>query len=227
MATATPTRSTPTGGDPCVTMRGLDGRGYLTRLRLPAERPRPRIIYLDGEAWLVTMSYLHEHLVKRLGQFIIEVLVDLGILCVPAGSTTLKRRKKRGGVEGDETFSIASGGRIRGRTKTDLRLPHDPPPDLAVEVVHTHAAAAAIEVYRRLGVAEVGVWEDESLRILLLQTNGKYAESPTSQAFPFLAAAEVADWIARPQTGSETVWLRELRRWVETTRLPRFRQPGA
>ena len=87
--------------------------------------------------------------------------------------------------------------RVRGKNK--LHLKTDPPPDLAIEAVHSHDADAAIEVYRRFKVPEVWVCDEAELRILILQTNGRYAESPTSAAFPFLSAAEVYDWVRRSQ----------------------------
>jgi hypothetical protein len=57
----------------------------------------------------------------------------------------------------------------------------------------------------------------------VLQSNGRYAESPNSLAFPFLSAAEVYDWVRRPQTGSDTDWIKELRSWVGRTLKPRVR----
>jgi hypothetical protein len=55
------------------------------------------------------------------------------------------------------------------------------------------------------------------LVILVLQPNGRYAASPTSAAFPFLTAAEIYDWVARPEDESDTEWVAELRDWVKDT----------
>ena len=49
---------------------------------------------------------------------------------------------------------------------------------------------AAIEVYRRFRVPEVWICDEAELVILVLQPNGRYAESATSVPFPFLSAAE-------------------------------------
>ena len=140
-------------------------------------------------------------------------------------STTLRRRARDAGVEGDQTYYIANEARIRGKDK--IRLRTDPPPDLAIEAVYSHDADEAVEVYRRLRVPEVWICDESELVILILQPNGKYARSPTSAAFPFLSAAEVYDWVSRPQTTSDTEWMNELHRWVRRTLRPRFRrQPG-
>ena len=53
------------------------------------------------------------------------------------------------------------------------------------------------------------------------QADGRYAESAASEAFPFLTAAEISDWVHRPQTSSDTQWRRELRLWVAQTLLAR------
>jgi Uma2 family endonuclease len=224
MATAIPIRSVPVAEDQCVEWHGLDWKGYVALLRIRGESRRPRMVYLDGTLFLMTMSFPHERLAERLGLFVMEVVVGLDIPCVPAGSATFRRRKKRGGVEGDKTFYLANEARVRGKDDIDLR--RDPPPDLAVEAVHTHGITAAIEVYRRFGVPEVWACDHDGLRILVRQANGRYAEAATSAAFPFLSAAEIFDWVRRPQTVSETEWVQDVRRWVRDTLAPRFRGPG-
>ena len=206
-------------GDQCVAMRGLDWKGYSTMLRLRGERPAPRMIYLDGNLYLVTTSFPHERLAERLGIFVIEVVTGLDVPCVPAASTTFRRRKKKGGVEGDKTFYLANEARVRG--KDEINLGVDPPPDLAIEAVFTHAADAAVEVYRRFGVPEIWLCDVESLRILRLQPNGRYAEAAASLSFPCLTAAEIFSWVSRPQTVSETEWVKDLRRWVHDVLAPR------
>ncbi len=225
--TAAPIRTAGPVDDQCVELRDVGWKGYATLLRLRRERPRPKMIYLDGNLWLVTTPFFHEFIRKRLGSFVLEVVVGLEIPCAPSGETTFRRRSKRGGVEGDETYYLANEARVRGKKEIDLRV--DPPPDLAIEVVHTHAAEASIEVYRRLGVPEVWIWEDGRLRILIRRANGRYAESAASEAFPFLPATEVAGWISRPQDASETQWTIDLRRWVRDTLAPRVQdhaRPG-
>jgi Uma2 family endonuclease len=224
MATITRTTTPEAEGDQCVVMRGVGWAGYTTLLRLRGERPRPKMVYLDGNVFLMTTSFTHEHLKERLGHLVMAVVVELDIPCIMAGQTTFRRKKKRGGVEGDETYYLANLEPIRAKAgRENINLRHDPPPDLAVEVDFTHDTDAAVEVYRRFGVPEVWVCEIEALHILALQPNGRYAETPNSVAFPFLTAAEVFGWVSWPQTGSDTDWVKELRRWVRETLLPRAR----
>ena len=76
--------------------------------------------------------------------------------------------------------------RRESASKEKISLRTDPPPDLAIEAVHSHDADAAIEVYRRFRVPEVWICDESELVILVLQPNGRYAASPTSASFPFL-----------------------------------------
>ena len=135
-----------------------------------------------GASTSVSPSFAHEYLKERLGIFVMEVVVGLDIPCIPCGSTTFRRRARRGGVEGDQTFYLANLARIRGKKKIDLRT--DPPPDLAIEAVATHDADAAVEVYRRLRVPEVWVCDQARLSILVLQADGRYAEAGSERRLP-------------------------------------------
>jgi Uma2 family endonuclease len=207
------------GDDQSVMLCGIDWRGYSLILRVRGERSTPKMIYLDGSLLLVSPSYVHEFRKKRLGSLVTVVVEELDIDHVPAASTTFRRRGKRGGVEGDEAFYLTNAMQVQGKRSIDLRT--DPPPDLAIEAVHTHDAQMAVEVYRRLRVPEVWICDEEQLRILVRQVNGRYRAAESSAAFPFLRAEEIFAWVTRPTAGSETVWLKELRRWVRETLAPR------
>jgi Uma2 family endonuclease len=222
MATATINPAQEASGDRRVEFPDIGWKGYLTLLRLRGEHSMPRMVYLDGTVWLMSPTFPHERLKGRLGQFVMEVVVGLRIPCIQSGSTTFRRKAKEGGVEGDQTYYLANEKRVRGKNK--LHLKTDPPPDLAIEAVHSHDADAAIEVYRRFKVPEVWVCDESGMVILILQANGRYAESETSLAFPFLSVAEVYDWMRRPQDISDTEWVMELREWVKQTLKPRVRQ---
>jgi Uma2 family endonuclease len=209
-------------GDQCVAFPDVGWNGYVTLLRLRGERPMPRMVYLDGTVWLMSPSFPHERLKTRLGEFVTEVVVGLRIPFVPAASTTLRRRARKGGVEGDHAFYLANEKRIRTKDRIDLRT--DPPPDLAIEAVGTHEADKAIEVYRRIRVPEVWICDEAELVILVLQADGQYVRSATSVALPFLSAAEIHDWVSQPQSTGELEWIMALRRWVGRTLRPRRRR---
>jgi Uma2 family endonuclease len=219
MSTIIDTRAAPTSdGDQCVELRDVGWNGYLALLKLRGERSVPRLVYLDGSVQLVCPSEDHEWLADRLSMLVREVITAFGMPCRPTRNMTFRKRSERGGVEGDASFYLASFERIRGK-KIDLRV--DPPPDLAIEAVHANPATKSLAVYRRLGVPEVWVGDMSGVKILVLAANGRYARSQTSLAFPFLSAAEVSEWVLRPDFDDETQWLVEVRRWVTETLVPR------
>jgi Uma2 family endonuclease len=223
MATATEKRIRDGEGDQCVEMPNIGWKGYCALLRLRGERSAPRMVYLDGTVWLMSPSFPHERLKKRLGWVVEVVIVEFDIPCIASASTTFRRRAKDAGVEGDQSYYLANEQRVRGKNKILLKT--DPPPDLAIEAVQSHDADASVEVYRRFKVPEVWVCDEDELVILILQSNGRYARSETSAAFPFLTAAEIHDWVTRPQTESDTEWIIQLRTWVKQTLKPRVHGP--
>jgi Uma2 family endonuclease len=221
-AIAQPDRTTEIDGDQCVVLRDIGWKGYTTLLKVRGERSDPRMVYLDGSLLLLSPSYFHERLKELLGCFIMILVEELEIPCLMAGSTTFRRRAKRGGVEGDETYYLTNLDRIRGKKKINLKV--DPPPDLAIEVVVSHDADDAVEVYRRFRVPEVWICDENQLTILVLQLDGQYVPSERSHAFSLLRASEIHSWVTRSQDGSDTAWIKELRRWIAEVLVPRHQE---
>jgi Uma2 family endonuclease len=202
----------------------LGWEGYLALLEARRGESRPRIIYLDGDAQLVTTSNIHECMVDRLTMFVREVVVGLDIPCVATRETNFKRQDQDAGVEPDDSFYLANYRSISakfGEGKIDMDV--DPPPDLALEIEYGNPAKHAVEILRRLGVPEVWVRKQNGLRFLVLGEDGQYAEFETSLSFPFLGVAEVFEWVERPGMDSSTQWVKELRRWVQDVLVPRVR----
>ncbi len=226
MATiTTPERTTDAGADQRVVFPDVGWKGYATLLKLRGERRQPRMVYRDGTLYLMSPAFPHEFLKERLGSIITEVVVGLDLPFRPAGSTTFRRKAKKGGVEGDLTYYLASEAKIRNRTALDLRV--DPPPDLAVEVVWTHDADAAIEVYRRFKVPEVWVCGQDELKILVLQEGRRYAEAERSTVLPMLGVAEISRWVHMPWPMPQLEWIKALRRWVAEVLAPRRQENQA
>ena len=205
--------------DQVIALRDVGWKGYKALIRLRGERPRPRMVYLEGTVYLMSPSQSHEELADRMGDLVKIVALELEIPCKCLGSTTFRRKAKEAGVEGDKTFYLANAHRIVGKKALDLRV--DPPPDLAIEAVYSRAADAALEVYRRLCVPEVWVAEQTRLSIRVLDARNRYRESASSLAFPYLSAEEIHAWIVRDQDDSDTAWIKALRAWVRETLRPR------
>ena len=139
-----------------------------------------RITYLDGVLEIVSPSARHEKLKKRLATLIEFYLIRKRIQHTPMGSTTIRNRLKKAGAEPDECYCIGE--------EKDI-------PDLAIEVIITSGSIDKLETYRRLGVAEVWLWEINRLKLyhlreeipsVFLSTHG-YEQITSSELLPELA----------------------------------------
>lgn len=138
-----------------------------------------RITYLDGVLEIVSPSARHEKLKKRLATLIEFYLIKKRIQHTPMGSTTIRNKLKKAGAEPDECYCIGEEKNI---------------PDLAIEVIITSGSIDKLETYRRLGVAEVWLWEINHLKLyhlreetptVFLSTHG-YEQIKSSELLPEL-----------------------------------------
>lgn len=138
-----------------------------------------RITYLDGVLEIVSPSARHEKLKKRLATLIEFYLIKKRIQHTPMGSTTIRNKLKKAGAEPDECYCIGEEKNI---------------PDLAIEVIITSGSIDKLETYRRLGVAEVWLWEINRLKLyhlreetpsIFLSTHG-YEQLTVSEFLPEL-----------------------------------------
>lgn len=209
--------------DQYIEIGAVGWEGYLRYRRARGERSRPKMLYLDGDLILVSPAETHERINYRFGTFMREVLHGLRVQFRAIGQTTLRLRCREIAVEGDQTYYLASEPLVRDKPKVNLQV--DPPPDLAIEVVHTHQADHALEVYGRLGVPEVWVCDQNRVAILLLQADGSYAEFERSLALPLLTAAEIFAQTQQPPGVTDLDWMDGVRRWVREVLVPRVPQP--
>ncbi|MBL8911276.1 MAG: Uma2 family endonuclease [Archangium sp.] len=131
---------------------------------------RPRFTYLDGVLEFMSPSFNHELIASNLGRLLERWTEELGIDLVLMGSLTIKKKAKQAGVEPDKCY-------FRGSASTRRT------PDLAIEVVWTAPLVDKLEVYRRLNVRELWVWEKGVLTPWILGANG-YARGRKSRVLP-------------------------------------------
>lgn len=214
-------------GDQVVSMAGIGWAGYEELLKVRGDRSRPRLTYLDGDLLLMSPGHSHERDKDRFHLFVVEVARALRMPFRTAGSTTYRHREKEGGFEPDLSFYFANAPAVRNKQEINLEV--DPAPDLAIEVVDSHSARAAIEVSRRLGVPEAWVCDEKGLTFRVLDETGRYIKSPGSRIFPLLTAEEIVDWVRRPEgdEDSDLEWLDALNRWIRETLVPRATKPAS
>lgn len=196
-------------------------RAYRRLLGDRGERSRPKYTYVDRRLTIVSPGTPHEVLKKRVGGLIEAMCIALDIDFLAFGeSTYLKFKKGRAGTEPDESYYFTNIDEMTGCER--VVIGRDPAPDLVLEVVFSHPADDALEVYRRFGVREVWVCDRSKLVVHILGDDGHYTSSQASVCFPFLTSVELALWIYNDERAGETKLRRKFLEWVETTIRPRI-----
>ena len=163
-------------------------------------RPGARFAYDRGDLEIMTVSWRHERIKKRMARMIEAAAVRMDATLVASGSTTLKIEMKKRGLEPDESYYIAHAAAVRNVEEMDLSVV--PPPDLAVEIDITSSSLDQLAIYADMGVPEVWIYDDETIHVWLLQADGHYREQSRSVSFAFLPMDKFLEFL-RQQPGIE------------------------
>jgi hypothetical protein len=137
-----------------------------------------------------------EELNRSLAYLVEALVTELELDSRSLGSATFRREDLDRGFEPDSCFYIQNASRVAGKKKLDLTI--DPPPD-------------------NLGVPEVWRCSGNAVRILRF-VSGRYEESPSSLAFPFLTAEKLSELLSQGRNVRRSQWIRTLRRWLDSAR---------
>lgn len=194
-----------------IHLSGISWQTYETLLDELSDR-RLRLTYNRGNLEIMAPSPEHELGKEVLGRFVETLAEELEVQIYPLGSTTFKR-PQLSGAEPDKCFYIRNIGAVRGKRRLDLT--EDPAPDLTIEIDVTSSSNNRLQVYADLGVAEVWIYNGESLVVKQLQ-NGTYITSQTSQFFPNLPIPDIAGFLQQAETMDYLELVRAFRNWVRS-----------
>lgn len=138
-----------------------------------------RFVYLDGVLEIMTLSPEHEEIKSTIGLLLEVYLRHSGIRFYKRGSATLGSRDLGGRKEPDESYNF--------NLKKDI-------PDLIIEVVLTSGYINILDLYARMGIAEVWYWEDGKLKVYDLEEQ-VYKNVKASRFFPDLNLNILAKYI--------------------------------
>ncbi|MBD0261231.1 MAG: Uma2 family endonuclease, partial [Tolypothrix sp. Co-bin9] len=153
---------------------------------------------------------------SNFGNFIIALAEELEIEVRSAGSTTLKRRIAKRGIEPDNCYYIQNEFAIRGRET--LNVETDPAPDLAIEIDITSSSVNKLGIYSALGIAELWRYNGQDLKFYQLR-EGQYVESEFSIAFPIVSVSDISRFLQQSKTMGEIALLKSFRSWVKLKKL--------
>lgn len=178
--------------DQRVILHDISWSDYETVLAMRGDEAGVRIAYLEGALELMTPSRDHEILKKTLARLLEAYAEEVGIELEGYGSWTLERRDEKRAVEPDECYSIGRAGDA---------------PDLAIEVIWTSGGLDKLDIYRRLGVREVWLWQDGDITLFALRGD-QYQRIDQSQLLPLIDTRLIRSLLDLP---TQTAAVRELR----------------
>src|SRR5271154_6687693 len=86
----------------------VDWRTYCQMLRVFAERPAYRLAYDRGRLEIMSPLAEHEFDNELLGRFVVVLTEELALNVKAGGTITLRRRRKKRGIEADNCYWIAN-----------------------------------------------------------------------------------------------------------------------
>ncbi len=194
-----------------IHLSGISWQTYETLLKELSDR-RLRLTYNRGTLEIMAPSPEYELNKTVMGRFVETLAEESNIQIYPLGSTTFQR-PELSGAEPDECFYFRNIATIRGKKRLDLTI--DPAPNLVIEIDITSSSPNRLQVYADLGVAEVWIYNGDSLTVQQLQ-NGIYTTSQTSQFFASLPISEIASFLQQAQTIDYLELIKAFRRWVRS-----------
>jgi Uma2 family endonuclease len=170
----------------------VDWPTYSRLLRAFAEQPGVRLAYdrgeleFDGPSAEISSALF-------LGRLVWTLSEELGLPIRGGGSTTLRRRDRRCGIDPSKSFWIGNASPFVDRRRLDFRT--DPPPDLAIEVEAISSSLDRRRIYAALGVPELWWMGGGVLTFFVLDHCGLYAARPHSKAFPLVTPGELLGFL--------------------------------
>ncbi len=182
--------------------------------QLPPDSNLVRISYDEGTMELMSNSALHETYAHFIDGMIRLLSMRLRIDIRFFGSATIKKSRRRKGLEPDACFYVQTVPQLGNRIKLDFAV--DPPPDVALEVDIYHGSIPKLPIYAGLGIPEVWRYDGKAVTISLLQQD-RYIETDTSVALPMITTDVLARFLARMQEENEFQAMIAFEDWIIST----------
>src|SRR6266571_8565820 len=153
-----------------------------------------RISYDDGTLQIMTVGPKHEKYATFIEGLVGVIRLRRRMNIVFFGSSTMRKKKKRKGIEPDACFYVQTAEALGNRI--DLDFEKDPPPDVAVEVDVTRHSISKFGIYSGLGVPEVWIYDGKELKIYLLDQD-EYVPATESRALPMLSGPVLTKFLSQ------------------------------
>ena len=172
----------------------------------------PRMTYDEGVLELMSPRRQHENIGRLIGR-VVETYTEVrNIEIQSVASTTFKRKDLQKAFEADESYYVEHAEQIRTKEEVDLTI--DPPPDLVIEVEIPSSAIRKLRLFAAMGVPEIWRHDGELLEMFVLE-NGQYKPINSSHSLAGLTAATINLLLDKRFDLGETALIREFRKSLE------------
>jgi Uma2 family endonuclease len=137
-----------------------------------------KFAYLDGILEIMAPSPDHEDYKSTISMLLEAYMRKVGIRFYARGSATLGSKEIGGRKEPDESYNFGA---------------KKPIPDLVIEVIITSGGIDLLQLYQRLEVPEVWLWQDGTIELYRLECN--YQKIDRSHFLPDLDLTILAKYI--------------------------------
>ncbi|NEX22335.1 Uma2 family endonuclease [Thiorhodococcus mannitoliphagus] len=185
--------------DHIVWLHDVSWEGYEQLLAMRGDHSAPRIAYLEGDVEIMSPSRTHEAIKSLIGRLVETYCLERDIAFSVLGSWTLKSSDRSRGAEPDECYIFGD---------PEVERPH-----LAIEVVWTSGRIDKLEIYRKLGVAEIWYWRKGAIQPYRLQDE-HYVPITASQVLPGLDLELLTRFLDQPTTSQA---IKGFRKALQTT----------
>jgi len=187
---------------------------YEQLLKAFSQKRNLKLTYDEGVLEIMVPSQEHEKDGEFLARMIVILTEEFGLPIQHGGSTTLKRKKMKKGLEPDKCFWITNAAKLAGVKQLDLNI--HPPPDLAIEVDVTRSSLDRFGIYRTLGVGELWRLDGDDLQFNTLGADQKYTQVSSSSVFPSITPDELLTFVKQARNSlNQNVPAANFRAWVK------------
>ena len=181
--------------------------------QLPPDSKLVRISYGDQTMQLLSTSTEHEAYAHFINGMVSVLSLRLRIDIRFFGSATIKKSRKRKGLEPDACFYVQTVPQLGNRNELNFAV--DPPPDVALEVDIHHGSIPKLPIYAGLGISEVWRYDGRNITILLLQQD-HYVEAAAGRALPMLTPEVLTRFLKQMQDENEFQAMIAFEDWIST-----------
>jgi Uma2 family endonuclease len=174
-------------GDRLIILTDRTWKDYEEAIALREDNPTPRISYLDGVLTFMSPGKNHERTAETIAALITAYCDYKQIDYYPWRSTTLKQEDNSAGKEPDASYCF-------GEDKDK--------PDLAIEVIYSSGGLDDLQKYKRLGIPEVWFWQNNKLKVYLLNREDYLSVVNFSEILPELNLKLFEEYVNKALSGN-------------------------